>query len=147
MTELGALRDTYAAALQHDLIELKGDERLIGVVRRPLPWLLGQVEENRPELGPPPELLDAVKQRHEALHETGLSDAKAHNRALAELDYRDRYLDYVTNSEDAQAAIRNINALRADGQDVVLVCYENTADKRCHRTVLKAYIAERSEGR
>lgn len=146
MTERGALLDTYAAALQHDLADLDGDERLLGVVRRPLPWLLGQVEENRSELGPPPELLDAVKQRHEELQETGLSDATAHNRALAELDYRDRYLDYVKNSEDAQAAIQDIKELRADGQDVVLVCYENTTEKRCHRTILKAYIAGRTEG-
>jgi hypothetical protein len=28
------------------------------------------------------------------------------------------------------------------GDDVVLVCYENTDDKRCHRTILKKILAD-----
>lgn len=140
MSERGALRDTYAAALQHDLVDLDGDERLLGVVRRPLPWLLGQVEENRPELGPPAELLDAVKNRHEALQDRGLSDAEAHNRALEAVDYRERYLAYLKNSAATQEAIEHIEESLADGTDVVLVCYENTAEKRCHRTILRDYL-------
>ncbi|MFP4530918.1 MAG: DUF488 family protein [Halodesulfurarchaeum sp.] len=140
MAERGALRDTYAAALQHELVDLDGDERLIGVARRPLPWLLGQVDENRSALGPPPELLDAVKERHEELQKDGLPDAEAHNRALEAVDYRERYLDYLENSAAPREAIESIEEIREAGTDVVLVCYENTAEKRCHRTILREAI-------
>ncbi|MDZ7850171.1 MAG: DUF488 family protein [Halodesulfurarchaeum sp.] len=143
MVERGALWDTYAAPLQHDLVDLDGDERLIGVARRPLPWLLGQVDENRSALGPPPALLDAVKDRHEELQDEGLPDAEAHNRALEAIDYRERYLDYLENSAAAREAIESIEAVREAGTDVVLVCYENTDEKRCHRTILREAIEAR----
>ena len=142
MSERGALRDTYAAALQHELVELDGEERLLGVVRRPLPWLLGQVDENLTALGPPPELLDAVKERHEELTEQGVPDAEAHNRALAAVDYRERYLSHLENSAAAKEAIEEIEKLRETGTDVVLVCYENTEEKRCHRTILRDYLED-----
>ncbi|MFB6086852.1 MAG: DUF488 family protein [Halodesulfurarchaeum sp.] len=140
MAERGRLRDTYAAALQHDLVDLDGDEVRIGVVRRPLPWLLGQVDENRSALGPPPALLDAVKQRHEELQEQGVPDAEAHNRALEAVDYRERYLEHLQNSPAAQEEIADIEEVLDSGTDVVLVCYENTEEKRCHRTILRDYI-------
>ncbi len=140
MTEWGDLRETYAAALKHDLIDLEGDERLVGVVRRPLPWLLGQVDENLPELGPPTDLLDAVKTRYEELQENGLSDARAHNQALTDLDYRERYVAYLEGSTKAQEAIQHILEMLSQGEDVVLVCYENTEEKRCHRTILQELI-------
>lgn len=140
MAERGALRDTYAAALQHELVDLDGGERLIGIARRPLPWLLGQVDENLPALGPPPELLDAVKERHAELQDEGLPDAEAHNRALEAVDYRERYLSHLENSAAAQEAIERIQELREAGTDVVLVCYENTEEKRCHRTILRDYL-------
>lgn len=143
MAERGVLRDSYAAALQHDLIELDGDERLIGVVRRPMYWFESQVDENRPVLGPPPELLDEVKARHEALQDRGLSDTEAHNQALDDVDYESRYRSHLDGSPEAQEAIQYIEAVLDRGTDVVLVCYENTDEKRCHRTLLKSRIASR----
>jgi uncharacterized protein YeaO (DUF488 family) len=140
MGDRGDVRDTYAAALQHDLIDLAGDERLVGVVRRPLPWFDAQVEENRAALGPPESLLDEVKERSEALQAEGLEDATAHNRAMTEANYRERYLDHIRTSGAAQAVIEDLKALLESGQDVVLVCYENTDKKRCHRTILREYL-------
>jgi hypothetical protein len=60
MVERGR-RDTYAAALQHELVELVGDEHVVGVVCRPLPWLRGQVDENLPALESPPDVFDEFK--------------------------------------------------------------------------------------
>ena len=143
MKDRGDLRETYAAALQHDLVELEGDERLIGVVRRPLPWLRAQVEENREALGPPEELLDAVKSRAAAIEAEGVSEAAAHNRAMSETNYRARYLTHLQQSPEAQKAIEDLEAMLLAGDDVVLVCYENTSEKRCHRTILQAVIEDR----
>ena len=143
MTERGDLRETYAAALQHDLIDLDGAEQLIGVVRRPLPWLRAQVDENRAALGPPADLLDDVKGRAAALEDDGLADAAAHNQAMVETNYRERYLTHLNQSPEAQNAITDIESMLLEGEDVVLVCYENTTEKRCHRTILQAVIEVR----
>lgn len=35
MTTSGCLGDTYAAALQHDIVEVPAEATLVGVVRRP----------------------------------------------------------------------------------------------------------------
>ncbi|MFB6192270.1 MAG: DUF488 family protein [Haloarculaceae archaeon] len=143
MSGRGRLRDTYAAALQHDLVELDGTERLVGVVRRPLPWLRAGVDENLPALGPPPDLLDAFKRRYETLRAEGTPDAEAHNRALDDVDYVDRYLSYLDASREARAAVRYVDRRLERGEDVVLVCYENTDEKRCHRTLLADHIRDR----
>lgn len=142
MTPPGRVRDTYAAALQHDRVDLTGEERLIGVVRRPLPWLLAQVDENRSALGPPPALLEAVKERTDALEAT-LPSPAAHNRAMNEVAYDRRYREYLASSNEAQAAMDDLRELLRAGRDVVLVCYENTDEKRCHRTILKELLEGR----
>lgn len=143
MCDRGVLRETYAAALQHDLIDLEGAEYLIGVVRRPLPWLLAQVSENRAALGPPADLLDDVKGLAAELEDEGLGAAAAHNQAMAETNYRERYLTHLNRSSAAQKAIADIESTLLAGEDVVLVCYENTTEKRCHRTILQTVIEDR----
>jgi uncharacterized protein YeaO (DUF488 family) len=133
----GQVYDTYVAALQHDIADVPEDAVRIGVVRKPTPWFWAQVDENRPELGPPATLLDEFKERYEALQEQGMADAEAHNAALADVDYDDRYRSHLDDSDEAQAAIEAIRARLERGADVVLVCYENTDEKRCHRTLLR----------
>lgn len=142
MTVRGELQDTYVAALQHDLFDLDGDEHLIGVVRRPLPWLHGQVDENYPALGPPPDLLDEFKDRYDELRARGVADSPAHNQALEDVNYNDRYRSYIDESVAAQDALQQIESLLDRGEDVVLVCYENTDEKRCHRTLLHTYFEQ-----
>lgn len=133
----GAVSDTYVAALQHDLVEVPEGAHVLGVVRRPTPWFWAQVDANEPALAPPTELLDAVKVRQAELQTTGLDDAPAHNAAMDEVDYEARYLAHLEESEDARAAIDDLRARLAEGEDVVLVCFENTDEKRCHRTLLR----------
>lgn len=136
----GTLVDTYAAAIQHDQADLPEDAYRIGVVRRAMPWLAAVVDENRPELGPPDPLLDAVNERKEALQAEGLEEATAHNRAMDAVEYDDRYLRYLETADEAQAAIKDLRDRLRQGESIALVCYENTAEKRCHRTLLRSRI-------
>ena len=131
------LHDTYVAALQHDLVDLPAGTRLVGVVRRPTRWFSGAVDENRPALSPPEPLLDEVKRAQEDLKMAGLCDEEAHNAAWDEVDFAERYRVHLADDGDARAALDDLRSSLADGEDVALVCYENTAKKRCHRTILR----------
>ncbi|MFW6457921.1 MAG: DUF488 family protein [Halodesulfurarchaeum sp.] len=142
----GSVQDTYAAAVQHDLVVVPEGALVLGVARRPLPWLLAVVDENRPELGPPADLLSAVKGRARTPLEDGLSDAEAHNRAMNDLDYESQYRAYLWESRPAQQSIADLRKRVESGTDLVLVCYENTDEKRCHRTILREVLLEAIDG-
>lgn len=143
-TATGTLGETYHAALQHDLVSLSGDESLVGVVRRPTGWFEGTVDENHPELGPPEDLLDEFKDRHEDLKTQGMCDDGAHNAAWEELGFEERYREHVESSEVATTAIDDIVSRIQSGEDIMLVCFEDD-NKRCHRHVLVSIIEERLE--
>ncbi|MFC4356886.1 DUF488 family protein [Halobium salinum] len=132
----GTLRDTYVAALQHDLVDVDDADLVLGVVRRPTGWFSAVVDENEPALAPPADLLDDVQRRKEDLKLAGLCDEGAHNAAWDETDFADRYLDYLDGDPDAASAMNRVRACLDAGEEVVLVCFENTAKKRCHRTLL-----------
>lgn len=136
----GRLFDTYAAALQHDLADVPEGTKRLGVVRGQTPWLAAVVDENVPELGPPRPLLDEVKDRQQTLLDRGVDDATAHNRAMDDVEYDRRYRDHIESSDAAQAAMDRIRTELDDGLDIALVCYENTDEKRCHRTILRDLI-------
>ncbi|MFB6163914.1 MAG: DUF488 family protein [Haloarculaceae archaeon] len=138
----GRVRETYSAALQHDLVDLDGDEHLLGVVRRPTGWFRGQIDENRPELGPPEDLLDEVKDEQEALKLQGMCDEGAHNAAWENADFEARYREYVDGSSDAQAALDSLADRVRDGETIVLVCFEGD-NKRCHRHALVETLRSR----
>lgn len=136
----GTLTDAYVAEIQHDLVEFPDQATLLGVVRKPLAWLFSVVDENRPELGPPNDLPSAVKERDNELQNAGMPAADAHNQAMDEVEFDRQYREYLANSAEAQSAIDDIRAKLAIGETVVLVCYENTAEKQCHRTLLRDWI-------
>lgn len=142
MTASELLDDTYVAALQHDLVDLSPEATLVGVVRRPTGWFQATVDENHPALGPPEELLEAFKQRHEELREQGLVDKDAHDAAWEEVGFADRYRAHLSEDSEAQRAVAELANRLRDGQQLVLVCFENTDQKRCHRTLLEAHLAE-----
>lgn len=140
MTNVGQLSDTYIAALQHDLADVSPDTYKLGVVRRPTPWFYGQVDDNEPTLGPPADLLDTFQERREELEDTDLSAAEAHNQAAADVSFDDQYRAYLEQSEEPQPALEAIQDRLQSGQNIALVCYENTDEKQCHRTVLREYL-------
>ena len=135
-----AVYDTYVAALKHGTADVPDDAVRVGVVRKPTPWFYGQVDENVPALGPPAELLAETKARQEALEAEGMDDAEAHNRAMDDVDLDARYLAYLDESAEAQEAMADLRDRLDAGEDVALVCYENTEHKRCHRTLLRERI-------
>lgn len=138
----GSVDETYIAAIQHDLAPLSGDERLVGVVRRPTGWFRAAIDENVPALGPPEDLLDETKGRAEELKLAGLCDEEAHNAAWEETDFADRYRAYLADSADAHAELARLADLVRDGEDVVVVCFEGE-EKRCHRHLLVERLRER----
>lgn len=142
MTAEGTLTDTYLAAIQHDLAEIPADSTLVGVVRKPTRWFSGAVDENIPALGPPADLLSETKTRHEDMKIQGFCDEEAHNAAWEACNFEDRYRDYL-QSNDAQAAIQNLLSRLETGENLTLVCFENTNKKRCHRTILRAELTSR----
>jgi len=134
------LGDTYVAALQHDLVDVPKGATLVGVVRRPSGWFRAAVDENRPALGPPPALLDECVRRREALTMRGMCEEGAHNAAWEELDFASRYRTHIDESEAADNAVADLVDRLRSGERLVLVCYENTGKKRCHRTLLRERI-------
>ncbi|WP_049972764.1 DUF488 domain-containing protein [Haladaptatus cibarius] len=142
MTTTDRLKDTYVAALQHDLVDISPEATHVGVVRRPTGWFRTTIDENYPALGPPPDLLDEFKRRHEDFKMQGLCDEGAHNAAWDEVGFEDRYRAYLTETAEAQDAVAELTDRLRNEEHLVLVCFENTDQKRCHRTLLKKYITE-----
>ncbi|WP_245724163.1 DUF488 domain-containing protein [Natronorubrum texcoconense] len=140
----GTLADTYVAALQHDLVDLPPETTLVGVVRKPTPWFHAAVDENQPELGPPTELLESFRTTVDDLKMRGVCEEGAHNAAWDEVGFEEAYRDHLEESADARAALEGLETRLADGESLALVCFENTAKKRCHRTVLRDVLAERA---
>jgi uncharacterized protein YeaO (DUF488 family) len=138
----GQLNHTYVAALQHDLAEVPDGATRVGVVRRPTPWFHAAIDENVAAVAPPAELLEAFKDRCEDLEMQGLCAEGAHNAAWDELEFERRYRKYLNDSTLAREALEDLRTRIAGGEDLVLVCYENTEQKRCHRTVLVDELAE-----
>ena len=130
----GSLTETYAAAIQHDLVDLDGATP-VGVVRRPPGWFHAQVEENHRELGPPGDLLDETKERQADLQQAGRGETAAHNGAFEETDFAERYRAYLGEDPDARAALEALADRARAGEDVALVCFE-ADDKACHRHTL-----------
>ncbi|MFB6270980.1 MAG: DUF488 family protein, partial [Halobacterium sp.] len=132
----GDLSDTYVAALQHDTAEIPADATLVGVVRRPTGWFSGAVDENVPAVAPPEDVLDDAKARESELAERGVGDAEANRRAWDDVDFAARYRDHLA-TDAARAAVDDLAARLRSGESLALVCFENTDEKRCHRTILR----------
>lgn len=136
----GTVSETYHAALAHDLVDFEGATR-VGVVRQPTAWFSGEIDENVPELGPPEELLEEFKGRHEDLKMQGMCDEGAHNAAWEDLRFEEQYRAHLDSAE-ARTALSRLADRAASGEDLVLVCFE--ADKkRCHRHALVNEVESR----
>jgi len=99
-----SITDTYAAAVSNDLADV-GDATLVGVVRQPPWWFHGIVDDTHSALGPPADLIDAVRERREALSAREMCDEGAHSAACEELDFRSRYQHHLDEDVDAQARL------------------------------------------
>lgn len=90
----------------------------------------------------PADFLEEFQRREESFKIDGMCEEGAHNAAWEELDFEERYRDHLT-SDEAQAAMDDLVSLLQAGEDVALVCYENTDQKRCHRTILREELERR----
>ena len=142
---MATVHETYAAALQHGRDRLPAGTRLVGVVRRPMGWFHGAVDENVPSLGPPDGLLDDVKGRQEELEAEGLPDRTAIREAWDDVEFAARYGAYLDGDPDAEAAMAGLADRVRAGEDVALVCYE-APDKPCHRHLLRERLLGRLDG-
>lgn len=133
----GTLTDTYVAAIQHDLADLPADATRVGVVRQPTSWFNAAVDENLPELGPPADLLESMRDAEEDMKMQGLCEEGAHNAAWEQVGFDEAYRDHLETDADAQAALAALADRLASGESLALVCFENTEKKRCHRTILR----------
>ncbi len=140
----GHLADTYVAAIQHDLADLEPETTLVGVVRHPTSWFHAAVDENVPELGPPEELLESTRAAEEDLKMRGFCEEGAHNAAWEEVGFEEAYRTHLEESAAAQAELAALEERLVDGESIALVCFENTAKKRCHRTILCESLENRS---
>lgn len=136
----GTVTETYAAAIQHDLVDL-GAATPVGVVRRPPGWFHATVDENHRELGPPDDLLDETKAKQEEFEMAGMCETGAHNAAFEEADFGARYREYLRTDADARAALESLRDRVRNGEDLVLVCFEGD-DKACHRHTLLEVLRE-----
>jgi hypothetical protein len=135
---MNKLHDTYVAALQHGHVEPDEEALVLGVMRQPM-WASGFVDRNDRRLAPPQSLLDEFHDRQEYLEdEKGQHEITAQNRAFSEI-LRDKYIEYLDGTPAVGEAIGELLGELAH-RDVWLVCFENTEQKRCHRTILKRYI-------
>jgi uncharacterized protein YeaO (DUF488 family) len=133
------LRDTYHAALQHGHATPADEDLVVGVVRRPSYGIESYLDRNVPELAPPDDLLSEFKtlaDERDDLH---------HDEVWDEVDFGERYRDHLRSPEARQAMGDLLEELESRDGDLWLVCYENTDEKRCHRTILKSVLRERAE--
>ncbi|RRJ31517.1 DUF488 family protein, N3 subclade [Halocatena pleomorpha] len=134
-------RDTYITALRHELVNFPEDTTFVGVVRRPTNRLRSVIDENCPSLGPPPDLSNEFKQLYEDFKMQGMCDDGAHNAAWDVVGFADRYRSHLTTDSDARKALAELTDRLQTDERLVLVCYENTDRKRCHRTLLQNSLA------
>lgn len=142
MADTGEVRETYHAAIRHEIVDLSGEEHLAGVVRRPTGWFRSTVDENYPELGPPEALLSETKAVQERFEAGGMCDEGAHNAAWEEVGFADRYREHVDGSDAVAETLAGLADRVRAGETVVLVCFEGD-NKRCHRHLLVEELGDR----
>nr|WP_240148889.1 DUF488 domain-containing protein [Halorubellus sp. JP-L1] len=76
----------------------------------------------------------------------GVCEEEAHNEAWLEAEFSDRYRSHLESDADATVALSELAERVRDGEDVALVCFENTDKKRCHRTILRDVLESRFDG-
>ena len=130
------IRDTYHAALRHGHVDPDEDDLVVGVVRRPSYGIGNYLDRNVPSLAPPDDLLDEFKTLVDEREDL------THDEAWDEMGFGERYREHLRTAA-AEAEMDELLA-ELDSRNVWLVCYENTDEKRCHRTILREVLRRRA---
>lgn len=121
------IQEAYLSDLESDEYE---DFTKVGVVRKPMYGMSSKIDENIQELAPPIDLLEEFWSK---------KDDYSHNDAWDEVNFSERYYDYL---EGKNEAIDKLVRRAKEGEDILLVCYEKKP-KKCHRFLLLNYLEER----
>lgn len=99
------------------------------------------VDETETRLAPPDDLFFQWYNTRDSLMSGGMMETNAHNKALEQIDYFERF-EHHLNTTQAQEALTQLTERVKAGEDIVLVCYCGGA-KQCHRHP----VAERIQAR
>lgn len=102
-------------------------------------------DEWMPELGMPKQYLREYWQYKDG-YETNSAIENPERRAWRDAQLDRRYRAHLRNSDEAQAALSSIVSRLNDGEDVTLVCYEESPE-RCHRSILVEKIEARIDSK
>ncbi|MFC3958904.1 DUF488 family protein [Halovivax cerinus] len=132
-----SVRTTYFGGLSQ--FEPDDDAEVIGVVRRPKPFLDRLIDRNVPALGPPANLLHAYKTVEASAEDDGAPFPS--HVAWQTVDFERRYLSYVRSYPGPCTLVEELRAVATE-RDLWLVCWEKDC-RWCHRRLLaKEIVAE-----
>lgn len=99
--------------------------------------ILDATDEWMPELGIPSRKLNEFRRLREGYNSQ--DPVECHNKAYLKCDFDKAFESHVRYNEDAKEKVEEIANRVQDGEEVVLVCFEESP-KRCHRHKLKEII-------
>jgi GrpB-like predicted nucleotidyltransferase (UPF0157 family) len=121
------------------------DTTYVGVVSEGDEEFERTVDEMRPELGPPSVLFHQWLNTRDSKQDE-MSSVEAHNRALDEVNFRERFGKYLDSNREARDALEELTDRVEAGEHIVLVGYCDEG-KWCHREpvaeTIKSMVDER----
>lgn len=141
-THYETIKEQYESDQQQLSVYCNNSPTTIAVVSLPRDTGIDDAcDEWMPELGMPERHLTRYwKYRSGFVTNSAVDDAAKRAYSEARLDHY--YEQYVSSSETAQEAISAIVSRLNDGEDITLVCFEDS-NTACHRHLLKEIIETR----
>jgi len=137
LAEVESNHDSGQSSL-FDYGEQDDPKSYIAVVSQPNDTgILDVVDEWIPELGMPDRKLNEFRSLREGYNTQ--DPVEAHNKAYVKCDLDSAFEAHVEFNEEASEAINRIADRVEHGEDIVLVCFEQSP-KRCHRHKLQELI-------
>lgn len=142
LSEVESKHDSGQSSL-FDYGEKEDPKSYIAVVSQPNDTgILDVVDEHIPELGMPDRKLNEFRKLREGYNTQ--DPVEAHNKAYVKCDLDSAFESHVQFNEKAREAINRIADRVEHGEDIVLVCFEQSP-KRCHRHKLQELIENEIE--
>lgn len=142
VSEVESKHDSGQSSL-FDYGEKDDPKTYVAVVSQPNDTgILDVTDEWMPELGMPDRKLNEFRRLREGYNTH--DPVEAHNKAYVKCDLDSAFESHVTFNEEAADKIEELAERVRSGEEVVLVCFEQSP-KRCHRHKLKELIEEEIE--
>jgi len=142
LSEVESTHDGGQSSL-FDYGEAEDPKTYIAVVSQPNDTgILDVTDEWIPELGMPDRKLNEFRSLREGYNSH--DPVECHNKAYIKCDLDSAFEAHVEFNEDAQEAVNRIADRVEHGEEIVLVCFEQSP-KRCHRHKLQEIIENEIE--